>query len=131
MSSDRILLEAAKNGETSTLSDLIKGGASVHVRNHSKQTALHLAASSGHIEAVQVLLNAKADVNATDDYHWTPLLTAVICGRDTIVQILLNANAAPSAKDLNHQNAFTSCRFRREERNRTHACHREGAHRSP
>jgi hypothetical protein len=80
---ERKLLEAAKDGDTTTAVSLLTAGTNVHCRGSGLQwrpvvldkngwTPLHWAARNNRLEVAQVLLAHGADVNARDDKvsHW-------------------------------------------------------------
>ena len=63
-------MQAAENGHTEIVRELIKAGAKVDARNEGSwgiggkgETALMLAAENGHTEVVRELIKAGADVN--------------------------------------------------------------------
>ena len=73
-------------------------GASVHVRDHWKQTPLHVAAMEGHRKLIKFLLKKKADTNVIDCNGNTPLdITAERNHRKATGTLL--KNLTPSTKD--------------------------------
>ncbi len=66
------LLEAARNGQTERVRDLLDGGADVDTQNADGFTALKWASIRGHIATVQALLDAGADVDVRDSRSQTP-----------------------------------------------------------
>lgn len=83
------LLQAAANGDTQKIRELIKKGANVNAINSKKETALMLAAKSGNSSAVKALLDNKANHRASnlDDEH--ALYYAIDSGDYDTVKILL------------------------------------------
>lgn len=69
----RAFLDSAQNGDIASVSELLRKGVPVDVRedfclhyHQNEQTALMYAAGHGHLEIVRILLNAGASVSATD-----------------------------------------------------------------
>ena len=73
-------------------------GASVHVRDHWKQTSLHVAAMEGHRRFIKFLLQKKADTNVIDFNGNTPLDIAAERNHKDATDTLLE-NLTPSTKD--------------------------------
>ena len=81
---------------------LLEHGGSVHVRNKSQETVLHIALDRQNelsLDAVQFLLTHGAEVNARRDDLWTPLHIAVVHGELSVARMLLDHQA-----DVNSQN---------------------------
>lgn len=87
------LLQAAKNGETSVVKDLLERGADINARDAAGRTPVLLAAHGSHIETIHFLIEAGADVNLRDDRNDNPLLHAAAAGKLAIVKLLLDAGA--------------------------------------
>jgi ankyrin repeat protein len=83
------LMEAAKNGDIPTTTDLLKRGADVDALSEKEKTALHYAAANGHVEVVKLLLEHGAVIDARDRDGHTPLMLAAIYGCNHTVQALL------------------------------------------
>ena len=93
-----LLLEAVKSGDTSKISDFLKHGDDVNMRDADGATLLMLAAHAGNLNVVKMLLAAGADVKAMDDLRWTALMKAVYNaeldqGFPDVVQTLIDAGA--------------------------------------
>lgn len=95
----RLIIRAAERGSGRVLETLIRGGASVHVRDDHRTavdqthgyTALHAAAFNGNDEAVRVLLRHGANPADREDKYWgTPAGWADFAGhvvaRDLILE---------------------------------------------
>ena len=67
---------------------LIKRGASPHLQNHYKHSALMLAARNGHIAVVRLLLAAGADVEQRSYEGITALQHALACDRTECAELL-------------------------------------------
>lgn len=96
------LVEAARDGNTELVTELIGGGASVDVAQGDGMTALHWAADRGHATVVAVLLQAGASVDATTRIgSYSPLHLASRRGHADIVQALLRGGADARARTTN------------------------------
>lgn len=98
---DRTLISAiSSDAGADEIERLLQGGASIHERDETGSTPLHLAVFSGSPEIVKLLLAAGADPNAQDQKGVTPLNTArSFNGLEEISKILLAAGADPALKD--------------------------------
>ncbi len=67
------LHNAAAQGDTDRLADLIAKGTNVDQQDPDGRTALHWAVAFGQVEAARLLLTNGADVNAADKQQVTPL----------------------------------------------------------
>ena len=103
----KLLLSAAKGGDTNTVISLLRDNPNIDV-NYRKansyymgSTALHYAAEYGHTEVCRILLsNSNIDINAKDNYEWTALHWAAYRGRTECCRVLLsNSNMTISAMD--------------------------------
>jgi ankyrin repeat protein len=93
------LLEAARNGHSSMVNQLLKDGADVKAQDKDGLTALHLAAGHGHKDTMIVLLNSGADVKPQDKDGWTALHRAAWYGHKDTAIALLNSGADVKAQD--------------------------------
>jgi ankyrin repeat protein len=94
---DTRLIEAARNGNATAVTTLLRQRAPVNAAEADGSTALHWAARLDRVDIVQALLRAKADVNVSNRYGVTPLTLAAINGSDAVVDVLLKAGADPNA----------------------------------
>jgi len=69
------LLEAAKEGDFTTVKNLLNKGATPNIRDSNGMTILAMAAIDGDIEVINLLLEKGADVNAK---RYTDGLTPLI-----------------------------------------------------
>jgi hypothetical protein len=72
-SASELLVDAAADGELTTVQSMIKRGVPVDARSHDGSTALGLAAATGQTKVVQFLVSKGADINATSLYGDSPL----------------------------------------------------------
>jgi len=72
---------------------LLRSGADINIRDHSKQTALHCAASYGHQDIAQMLLTSGAATDYKDVDGRIALHYAAGGGYDTVVDLILDHDA--------------------------------------
>jgi ankyrin repeat protein len=94
---DTRLIEAAKSGNASAVTSLLRQRAAIDGSEADGTTALHWAARLDRADIVQTLLRAKAQVNVANRYGVTPLMLAAVNGSAPVVDLLLNAGADPNA----------------------------------
>ncbi len=87
------LLDAAKNGRTERVKELLDAGADVGTKTDDGITALWWAVVRGHTGIVQALLDAGADVNARDNRDQTLLFLAEGEGQTRVIALLKAAGA--------------------------------------
>ncbi len=86
------LIEAAEDGHTEVVKELLKKGANVNACNSSEETALMMAVKTGNPLVVKALIDKGADVNAKDKKGTTPLMLAVENRRYTVAKLLLKTS---------------------------------------
>jgi ankyrin repeat protein len=97
-----MLLEAATDGDTAKVIELLAEGATVDARDAAKRTPLLLATRGDHVKVARALIEAGADVNAKDNIRDTPFLYAGAEGRDEILRMILDTGRA----NLNDTNRY-------------------------
>lgn len=85
------LIEAAKDGDTKTMRELLAGGVDVNVQDEQGWTPLCWAAGRGDAEAVRLLLEHGADVTLAGRDQRTPLKIARAAERRETAEILTAA----------------------------------------
>ncbi|KAG8183242.1 hypothetical protein JTE90_014415 [Oedothorax gibbosus] len=102
LESEKLLVEAAANGDLETVVALLQSGVSVDAEEHNRalfyasknyMTPLQMGCANGHAECVEVLIAHNADVNAKDRFDVTALHVAAEKGNTSCLKALLNANA--------------------------------------
>ncbi len=81
------IIEAATNGDTDRVRDLLEQGAPIDTRDMYDRTALMKASS--HVDTLQLLLDSKANGNAVDNSGKTPLIFAVFARNTQAIALLL------------------------------------------
>ena len=109
------LINAAGNGDISTVQALLAKGAGVNAKDNNGMTALMHASELGRLEVVQALLAKGADVDAKDDYGRTVLIVAVgsTYAHLDVVQALLAKGAAVNEKDKDGRTALSLAKTNR------------------
>lgn len=90
------LFEACDKGDLEQTKKLIDHGADVNVKNHFKQTPLHLACSNYNL--VEYLIAHGAKVNSRDKNYCTPLHLACAYGSRKLIKLLIDVGANINAK---------------------------------
>src|SRR3989339_300803 len=90
---DEDLIEAAKNGGTKEVEELLDRGANIHARDDH---ALRWAADNGHTDTARLLLDRGANIHARDDHA---LIYAAEKGHTDTVRLLLDRGANIHADD--------------------------------
>jgi ankyrin repeat protein len=93
---DTRLIDAAKSGNASAVTTLLRQRVPVDATEPDGTTALHWAARLDRVDIVQALLRAKAPVNVASRYGVTPLALAAINGSAPVVDLLLKGGADPN-----------------------------------
>jgi len=94
---DTRLIDAAKSGNTSAVTNLLRQRVPVDAAEADGTTALHWATRLDRVEIVQALLRGKAQVNVANRYGVTPLMQAAVNGSAPIVDLLIKAGADVNA----------------------------------
>ncbi|EQC26755.1 serine/threonine protein kinase, partial [Saprolegnia diclina VS20] len=94
-----LLVSAARAGDTTEASALLRAGANIHGANKFGNTALHEAAYWGHVEMVALLLASGANVDCANEIGWTPLHEAGRMGHTAVAVSLLAASASMDHTD--------------------------------
>jgi uncharacterized protein len=87
------IADAAKEGRTSQVRDLIKQRADVNLAQPDGMTALHWAARNDDLELAQMLIAAGARAKFIDRYGTSPLTLAAVNGSPRMLELLLKAGA--------------------------------------
>ncbi|XP_078589034.1 uncharacterized protein LOC144869532 isoform X2 [Branchiostoma floridae x Branchiostoma japonicum] len=96
---EKELCDAAENGDTVKVNQLLEQGVSIHATSGClKRTPLHLSAENGHYNTVIALLAARATVNTQDVVQRTALHMAAVNGHHNIAKALLEAGATVNAR---------------------------------
>jgi ankyrin repeat domain-containing protein 50 len=100
------LHRAARNGHDEIVLLLLKGGASLDMKDVGGCTALLLAAASGNGKVLSVLLKARASIEMKDNTGMTPLLWAAANGHSELVGELLKAGSTIENESKNGRTAL-------------------------
>ncbi len=87
------LINAAKEGQTDKVQELLDHCIDINIQDRDKNTALHWAAMEGHNHTVDLLCKRGADVDIPNSDGSTALLVAAEVGHTKCVEVLLNYNA--------------------------------------
>ncbi|MFQ5955549.1 MAG: ankyrin repeat domain-containing protein [Kiloniellales bacterium] len=88
-----LLFEAAQNGRTEEVVELLKQGASVEARDRFGNTALLLAARTSRVKMIRALIEAGPEIDQQNLAGSTALLRATTSGRTRTAKALLKARA--------------------------------------
>lgn len=101
---------AAGLSDTDCARELVKhaNAKDVNLRDHSGETALHLAVRNANIEIARELLAQRADPNAQDNIRETPLFWAIRDQNNNIAQLLLENAADPAIRNAYGRQPFQS-----------------------
>ncbi|WP_137991385.1 ankyrin repeat domain-containing protein [Streptomyces vilmorinianum] len=98
---DRLLLAAARRGDTAEVRAALDAGAHVECRDGERRTPLLLAAREDRVGAAELLVAAGADPDARDGQDDTPWLVTGVTGSVRMMRVLL-----PAGPDLTLTNRF-------------------------
>ncbi|AKT37988.1 SMI1/KNR4 family protein [Chondromyces crocatus] len=87
------LIDAVTDGETSTVTKLLKAGADPDTRTEDGEPVLSVACSEGDLATVSALLDAGAEVDALDGLDEPPLASAAAEGHVDLIARLVAAGA--------------------------------------
>lgn len=88
------LIDAAKEGQTFYVRELLKRGANVNTKEQQEGgTPLMVAAVYGATDTITLLLNNGAEINATSNENYTALMLAAMKGHVAAVKLLLSRGA--------------------------------------
>jgi ankyrin repeat protein len=87
------LIDAAAEGDTRKVEDLLNRGANIEAHARDDWTPLTIAAREGHYETVKLLLNKGAKVNAKEGGGHTPLFWAKKYNRQQVIELLKGAGS--------------------------------------
>lgn len=90
-------LDAARNGETSTLEPMLRSGMPVNLADHKGNSLIMLASYHNHPETVECLAYYEADVDQRNDRGQTPLAGVAFKGHMDCARILVHYGADPEA----------------------------------
>ncbi|KAK9803445.1 hypothetical protein WJX73_001659 [Symbiochloris irregularis] len=93
------LLEAAADGKTDELKQLLKDGADVDQTDHKGRSSLQFACGFGHLDCAEALIGAKASVDSQDSDGNTALHYAGGYDQPDAIAFLLKHNADKNIKN--------------------------------
>jgi ankyrin repeat protein len=100
------LLGAASGGNTERVTELVRLGADVTVRDEQGNTPLNLAVRNGHIETAKELIRLGADVNVRGWNDNTPLIDAARNQHLEMIRELIMLGAVVDVKDAGGMSAL-------------------------
>ncbi|MFG2295794.1 ankyrin repeat domain-containing protein [Streptomyces sp. NPDC048603] len=98
---DRMLLDAARAGDTGAVRAALDAGAAPETRDEDLRTPLLLAVLGDHVAVAEVLIAAGADPDAPDAREDSPWLVTGVTGSVRMMRVLL-----PAGPDLTQRNRF-------------------------
>jgi len=101
-----LLLDGARRGDITLVSDLLKEAAPVNFIDPGGCTPLWLAVHMDHFSIVSLLLEHGADPNVSDETRTTPLHIASERGHEEVAKRLIRKGANPCLTDLEGQTAL-------------------------
>ena len=100
---DKLLLNAATDGNEGLARELIQGGARLRATDEDGQTALHLAVLNNHEQLVRLLVENGAEVEASTNDERKPLYIAAESGNLRLVETLLFFGAKVESFNIHTQ----------------------------
>lgn len=95
------LLQAAEKGDSASVAELLKKGASVNTTTFDEVTPLMLSAQNGHLGVIRLLLNNNAEIDKQDYAGMTALHLATLNRQGKAAEELILAGADMEKKDEN------------------------------
>jgi ankyrin repeat protein len=93
------LVEAAKAGDTATVTALLAAGADPDAHDAHRNTGLTFAARDGRLEIAHALIAAGATLDWRDGERVTPLILAAHKNRPALARLLLDQGADTAIRD--------------------------------
>lgn len=100
------ILEAAAEGDTERVRELLDKGVDIYTQDGWSGTALMYAARNCHSDNVALLLDRGSEINEYSRLNRTPLMWAALGGCEETVRSLLNRGADASLKDQDGKTAL-------------------------
>ena len=91
----KLMLDAAFDGETEEVVQLIEAGANVNVADVHGNTLMSEAAAGGHPDVIRVLAAKGAEPNTCGEFGRSPLWRAAFLGKSDAIMALLECGADP------------------------------------
>jgi uncharacterized protein len=103
------IYEAALNGQLPVVTEHLKRGVDVNLKDDDNRTTLMYASFNGHTEIIKKLIEKGAQVNVSDTFGRTALMMASSGPYPAAVKILLDNYADPNITDKDEH--FTALMF--------------------
>ncbi|MBT8100827.1 MAG: ankyrin repeat domain-containing protein [Gammaproteobacteria bacterium] len=103
------LIEAARNGDVASVTQLVKKRKTVSQAGADGTTALHWAAHRDDTEITDLLLSAGANASAANEHGVTPIHLACINRSAAIVEKLLKSGANANSATWNGESVLMRC----------------------
>jgi len=104
---------ASRSGDVTAVTDLVKNGCDVNVRDEDGWSALHHAVYGRQISVLEALLRLGADINAAEQFGGTPLHWACEVEDAEAVQLLLRSGADVNLSDKKDRTPLHDALFKR------------------
>jgi ankyrin repeat protein len=103
---NRMILDAARSGNTKRAERLMKAGASIETQERDGTTALMWSATNGHAQTCKILLEHNADIEAKYKNGTTALMWSARNGKTETCALLVEKGARIEAKDNDGETAL-------------------------